>query len=381
LGLADVFGRPLRSIMTLGAIVTGVATVIFALNLHLSLGLVAEHLDRDQYAQVDVYPLSGAGPGASKGGGLPAGFPAPVSATRAAAILKADPGTAHVVAEGQDDVTIPGISEPIPYIAYRGVSAWTGYAMISGRWFSRKGEVVAPSKLLSQAHLHVGQTLTAYRLGDPMQLKIVGEVFDQSYGDLFLRGSWSTLAAVDPKLTIQQFEVGLRSGTSVAAYVNRVQRPGLPVQPARAAGDESSFLLINGVIAGLALVLTLIAVAGVFNTVLLNTREQTRDIAILKAVGMGPSKVVGMVLASVALLGLIAGAIGIPGGLLLHRQILTFMGQVATGTRIPSSFFDPMSHALYPVLLLSGVAIALLGAWLPAQWAASSGVTEVLGRE
>jgi hypothetical protein len=40
-----------------------------------------------------------------------------------------------------------------------------------------------------------------------------------------------------------------------------------------------------------------------------------------------------------------------------------------------------MSHALYPVLLLSGVAIAVLGAWLPAQWAASSGVSGVLSRE
>jgi putative ABC transport system permease protein len=125
----------------------------------------------------------------------------------------------------------------------------------------------------------------------------------------------------------------------------------------------------------------LIAIAGVFNTVLLNTREQLRDIAILKAVGMGPRSVVGMVVASIALLGLVAGGIGIPVGLLLHRQILIFMGKIASGTNIPPSFFDPMSHAMYPVLLLSGVIIAALGAWLPAQWAASSGVSEVLGRE
>jgi putative ABC transport system permease protein len=381
LGIADAFGRPLRSAMTLGAIVTGVATVIFALNLHLSLGLVAEHVDRDQYAQVDVYPMSAGGPGAIKGGSLPPGFPAPVSAARAAAILRNDSATGHFVAEGQADVTVPGISEPIPYIAYKGASAWVGYALVSGRWFSRNGEVVAPSKLLSQSHLHVGQSLTAYHSGRSMRLTIVGEVFDQSYGDLFLRGTWSALAAVEPHLSVQQFEVGVRSGANVAQYVNRIQRPSLPVDFARSSNSESSFLLINGVIAGLALVLTLIAVAGVFNTVLLNTKEQMRDIAILKSVGMGPYSVVGMVLSSIALLGLVAGGIGIPVGLLLHRQILTFMGKIASGTNIPPSFFYPMSHALYPVLLLSGVAIAVLGAWLPAQWAASSGVSEVLGRE
>jgi len=141
--------------------------------------------------------------------------------------------------------------------------------MISGRWFTRPGEVVAPTKLLSQAHLRVGQTLTAYRAGHPMRLTIVGEVFDQSYGDLFLRGTWSTLAAAGPPLAVQQFEVQVRPGTDVATYVNRVQRPSLPVNLARQAGSETSFILINGVIAGLALVLILIATAGVFNTVLL----------------------------------------------------------------------------------------------------------------
>lgn len=381
LGLADAFRRPLRSMMTLGAIVTGVATVIFALSLHLSLGLVAEHIDRDQYAQVQVYPISTAGPGAIKGGSLPPGFPAPVSAAHAATILRNDPGTARFVAEGQSDVTVPGISEPIPYIAYRGPSAWVGYAMISGRWFSRPGEVVAPTRLMSQAHLHVGQTLTAYRAGHPMRLTIVGEVFDQSYDDLFLRGTWSTLAAAGPPLTVRQFEVQVRPGTDVATYVNRIRSPGLPVDFAQQASSESSFILINGVIAGLALVLIVIAIAGVFNTVLLNTREQLHDIAILKAVGMGPRSVVGMVAVSVALLGVVAGAIGIPVGLVLHRNILSFMGKIASGTNIPPSFFDPISHAVYPLLLLSGAFIAIIGAWLPAQWAASSGVSEVLGRE
>jgi putative ABC transport system permease protein len=214
-----------------------------------------------------------------------------------------------------------------------------------------------------------------------MRLTIVGEVFDQSYGDLFLRGTWSTLAAAGPPLAVQQFEVQVRPGTDLAAYVKRVQRPSLPVNPARQAGSETSFILINGVIAGLALVLILIATAGVFNTVLLNTREQLRDIAILKAVGMDPRSVVGMVVTSVALLGVIAGAIGIPVGLVLLRNILSFMGKIASGTNIPPSFFDPISHIMYPLLLLSGAFIAVIGAWLPAQWAASSGVSDVLSRE
>jgi len=54
LGLADALARPLRTLMTMGAILIGVATVVFALSLHLSLGQVAAHLIRDQYVQIDV---------------------------------------------------------------------------------------------------------------------------------------------------------------------------------------------------------------------------------------------------------------------------------------------------------------------------------------
>jgi putative ABC transport system permease protein len=381
LGLSDAANRPARSLMTLGAIISGVATVVFAINLHLSLGMVAEHIDRDRYAQVDVYPISQVDAGGIKGGAAPGNLPTPVSPAAAAAIINRDPSTAHSVAEGQANVFLPGISEPVPYIAYRGASNWLGYAMISGRWFRAAGEVVAPTRLLHEAHLHVGQRITAYAGGRPLHLTIVGEIFDQSYDDLSLRGDWTALAAVDRTLRVQEFEVQVRPGADVGAYVRRIRQPGLPVDFARSAGSETSFTLLNGVIAGLALVLTAIALAGVFNTVLLNAREGIRDIAILKALGMGPRAVIAMVVTSVAFLGIMAGTVGIPIGSLLHRQILTFMGNIASGTNIPASFFDPLNHSWFPVLVLSGVAIAGLGAWLPAQWAARSPVSEVLSRE
>jgi len=122
-------------------------------------------------------------------------------------------------------------------------------------------------------------------------------------------------------------------------------------------------------------------VAGVFNTVILTTREKVRDVAILKAVGMAPRQVVAMVVSSVVALGLVAGIIGIPLGLLLHALVLTFMARAASGSDIPPSFFDLINHAELPLLGLAGVIIAALGAWAPAQWAASSGVVEVLQTE
>lgn len=377
LGLSDALARPLRSSMTLGAILIGVATVVFALSLHLSLGQVAGHLIRDHYVQAEVY----------RGGKFSFGQgPPPASDAQVTALLRADPATARFVAEAQDQVVTPGIAEPIPYYAYRGASSWIGYAMIHGRWFSAPGEVVAPTKLLQQAHLHVGETITA-RLGagvTPVRLRIVGEILDQSDGDLLLRGEWSTLAAVSPGIEPQMYEVGLKAGANAETFARRISSQSSYSIDARAAESSSantSFLLLQSVIAGLALILTIISVAGVFNTVVLNTREKARDVAILKAVGMAPAQVVSMVVASVAILGVIAGIAGIPIGLALHQQILQFMGQIASGTGMPASFYDLIPHLELPLLALCGVAVAALGAWVPAQWAASSGVAEVLQAE
>jgi len=155
----------------------------------------------------------------------------------------------------------------------------------------------------------------------------------------------------------------------------------ISVDTTRRSSDDTDFILLNGVIAGLALVLTAIPVAGVFNTVILSTREKVRDVAILKAVGMAPAQVVSMVVVSIALPGLVAGFAGIPVGMILHAQVLTFMGQAASGTRLPPGFFDLINHAELPLLALAGTAIAAIGAWAPAQWAASSGVAEVLQAE
>jgi putative ABC transport system permease protein len=132
------------------------------------------------------------------------------------------------------------------------------------------------------------------------------------------------------------------------------------------------------VLAGQGLILTLIALAGVFNTVVLNTREKARDLAILKALGMAPRQVVQLVLTSVVLLGALAAVIGIPAGMLLHRNILIVMGQIASSTNIPNQYFAVFDPMVLIGLAASAIGIAILGALVPGQWAARSGISQVL---
>ena len=369
LGLGESIARPVRSGMTAAAILIGVATVAFAVGLHESLDEVAAAITRTQQVQVQVFRQ-----------GVAKNATATISDTQTASLIAAQPGTARFVAIGHADVTVPGAAQPVGVAAYRGDSSWIGYVVIHGRWFSAPGEAVTTTAFLTQTGHHVGDTVTGSLYGQPVAFKLVGEIFDPQRNNLLLRTSFESLPL---NLVAWDYEVQLRSGTDPATYAGALESagPGLTARINQENGVDTAFLLINSVLAGLALVLVLIAVAGVFNTVVLNTREKARDIAILKAIGMTPRQVVNMILASVGVLGIAGALSGIPAGMLLHRNILVLMGQIAAATAVPNQFFDVFGWTLLGGIVLAGIAIALLGAMVPARWAARSRVAEVLQTE
>jgi putative ABC transport system permease protein len=88
-----------------------------------------------------------------------------------------------------------------------------------------------------------------------------------------------------------------------------------------------------------------------------------------KALGMTPGQAIAMVLSSVAVVGLVGGAIGVPVGVVLHDAVLPAMGRAA-GTGLPTSSFAVYGPVEVVLLGLGGLAIAVLGALLPAGWAA-----------
>jgi putative ABC transport system permease protein len=138
--------------------------------------------------------------------------------------------------------------------------------------------------------------------------------------------------------------------------------------------------MMDALIASLTLMLVTVAGLGVLNTVVLDTRERVHDLGVFKALGMAPRQTVAMVLTSVAGTGLVAGVIGVPAGIALHRWIVPAMGH-SIGTNMP-----PEDLAVYHlpglVLLgLGGLVIAVAGALLPAGWAARTRTATALRTE
>jgi len=254
--------------------------------------------------------------------------------------------------------------------------------LVSGRWFSGPGEVLAEKALLRDANLKVGDSFTATVNGKPLQLRVVGEVFDVSNLGHELFMDWTTLAEVSPDSSPDVYYVTLTAGANVSDYIRRVaaaEPDFIDVRP-NDTGLIGPVKIIDSVLVILAIVIALIAVGGVFNTLLLNTRERVRDTATLKAVGMSPREVMVMVAASAGLLALIGGLVATPLGVELSRLLLDVVNSSA-GNDTPPTGYAAFSPVELLVILLLGVAVAVLAAMVPGRWAARTNVVEVLHAE
>ena len=370
IGLAGPFARPARTMVTLAAIVFGVIAVTFGVGLSASLDRVYNDLNLTP-EQVQVNLPGGGGPVHGPGPG--SGPAAPSLATQERAVqaaLRAQPGTLHYVAEADDDINVTGVADRLSLTGFGGDASWTGYAMISGHWYSGTGEADVNTAFLADTGAVVGDTYTLTSGTRHLTVKIAGEVFNPRGGRPEIIASTSTLAALDPGLVPGQYDVALKPGTNAQAYANTVGAAlGQDYNVQANGGGSSQFYVIIGLIATLTLLLVTVAGLGVLNTVVLQTRERVHDLGVFKAVGMTPRQTIAMVVCSVAGIGLVAGLIAIPAGIALHHYVLPVMGNAAQ-TAVPPSVLNVYQLGELVLLAVSGLVIAVVGALLPAGWAA-----------
>ena len=382
IGLAGPFARPTRTVITLAAIVFGGLAVTFAAGLGTSLDRVYADLSHSS-EQVQV-GLPG-GPVQVKRPGRGPALPSLAAQERVVeAALRGQPGTLHYVAEADDQISVLGLSDHLSLVGFGGDASWTGYAMISGHWYSGTGEVDVNTAFLTESGAKVGQTytLTSASGGRHLKVRIAGEVFDPSGGGPEIFASTSILASLDPGLAPGQYEVALKPGANAQAYANTV-RAALGQDQADVSvngSDSTQFYAIIGLIATLTLLLVAVAGLGVLNTVVLQTRERVHDLGVFKAVGMTPRQTMAMVVCSVAGIGLLAGLVAIPAGVALHQYVLPVMGHAAQ-TDLPASVLNVYNPAELILLAVAGLVIAVAGALLPAGWAARTRTASALRAE
>jgi putative ABC transport system permease protein len=367
LGLAAPFARPARTLVTLAAVAFGATAVIFAFGLHSSLGKAKEAQTLAATVPVQVQPVApGAGPNQ---------LPSDGQVTAAAAAIGAQPGTAHKNAEYGGQVKVEGITQPVNALVYSGPTSWMGYALIAGHWYNGPGQVDVNTVFLTDSGLSVGDTLAVYPqgadgAGTPVTVRIAGEIFYPS-SDPHLFAAASTLPGTAVPGNLWQWNIGLKPGVSAGAYSQSLNARLGSGSPFQATGpDGGQFYVIAIALIGLLSLMVAVASGlGVLNTVLMTTRDRVHDLGIFKALGMRPGQVLVMVTCWVVGPAVIAAVIAAPAAVLLNTATLRAMAATAH-TGVPASFTDVYPVPRLALLSLAAVVIAVVGALLPATWAA-----------
>ena len=367
LGAGDAFARPVRAILTVVALAIGIATVTFSIGFQNTLQAVLKVPAFYGYGQDVTIHRYGALPDRVLMGKL-----------------AADGDTDLVVSQRMLLIRVPGEPNPDPITFVRGDAEALGYAAVEGRWFKGPGEAVIGLAVAKKAHLNVGDTFTGALAGGggSVPLRVVGILNDFNSGGHGIRAGWESLLGAQPDATPEDYLVKLRPGADRIGYAKRVNALAPDYLDAKAtnfADVEQYSGLLTWMVATLALVLLLIAAAGVFNATLLTTRERVRDIAVLKALGMTGWQVAQLALGATTVLALVAAVAGVPLGLWMEMAIWQSMGGALGVVILPSS----SAVAVIPLLLALAIAfgIALSGAALPARWAAATPVARVLRSE
>ncbi len=395
IGLAAPFSRPARTAVTAGAIMFGAVAVTFGVGLSATLNRVYVDLRLADTAPLRINPAPsgpvlvqpGQGkkvlvqPGQGKKvigtGGSPSASPAEQRAIAAA--LTADPDIAHWVPETDATVDVAGLSQQAQVTAFDGDASWTGYAIIKGSWYSGSGSVDVNTTFLTDTGTSVGSIVTLTSGGRSETVRIAGEAFANDTSDPGVFMSGSDLARIDPGQAPTQYYAGVKSGTDPQAVANALSAkldPYGPSAPAVAGiqvtpNDNGELIAVITLIALLTILLVVVAGLGVLNTVVLQLRERVHDLGVFKSVGMTPRQVIAMVVCSVTLIGLLAGIVGVPLGVLVHNGVVPVMGHAAN-TDLPVAVISVYPWWEYVLLALAGLVIAVVAALGPASWAAGT---------
>jgi putative ABC transport system permease protein len=392
LGLAQPFARPARAVLVGAAVLFGVVSATFAVGLETGFN---KYLDAStsgfSVASEFVFPTADAGQWQS-GDFYGPNDPRNVhldgaEAAKVAAALAETPGTKAAFGWGDSGATMvaaPPGGEPAEVFTTTGDFSWTGMELLSGRWYSAPGEAVVGDKLATAVGIRVGDDVTVVQQNKQLPLKVVGVNFDTNVGDYTVMTDAATFTAAGLTPHIDQFNVELADivngadwSTSAAAALTPLNAS---VQPNSDGGKNIVVITMGALVATLTLMMMAVAALGVLSMVVQDTRERAHDLGIFKALGMTPKQTIAMVLTSVSLTGLVAGLIGVPLGVAVEKATLTPMGN-AIGRHLPPSVTHAYTAGLLIPLLAGGIVIALLGALLPAGWAARTRTATALRTE
>jgi ABC-type lipoprotein release transport system permease subunit len=291
--------------------------------------------------------------------------------------IAADPAVSETALAGQSRLQIRGEALDTLGIDRRSAIQPT---VVEGRAPRRPDEILLGTRTLRRLHLGIGDIAPVTFAGRAVPLRIVGRgVLNEFAGSARLgEGSAMTLDGlrrVVPAFPRNIVLIRVRPGADEDAFVRRMQAAYLDagVYVPEAPSDVTDLESVRGlpfVVAGL---LGLVALATLGNTLATSVRRRRRDLSVLKVLGFVRGQVTTTAAWQAATLVVLAGAIGVPLGVVAGRLAWSsFADRLGVSTQ---STVPVLTVALLvPALLLVGLLIAAVPGRLAARTRPAKGL-------
>ncbi len=252
------------------------------------------------------------------------------------------------------------------------------------RLLPNKDYVSVNEALASQEHIEPGDTLQIPTPAGPVPFTVATINVDYSSDSGSMLMDMHTYHKYWKEYLADSFSVRVRNKEDVYAVRDEiVKRFGndrkLFVLPSREFRDEIRKVIDQGFAVNNAVnaITLLIACLGIVVTLLASVLERTREIAILRSIGMLRRQVQGVVVIESVLLGVIGGALGCGAGMVI--------GWMSLEGFLKGDYGASMQYHVYPAsifwaIALSAVLSALAGLY-PARSAAKTNIVEALSYE
>lgn len=276
--------------------------------------------------------------------------------------------------------------DPAPFLAIRGGKQVGLSAEDAARWMANRQGCIVPDTLASRFGWKLGDRIVLKGDIYPVDVELtVDGIFSGEFEALFFQREYveQSLAA-GSRGSVGVFDVLVDEPANLPAVAAAIDanfaNSDAPTKSETEAAFAAGFISMMGNVEGLLRKLSLIIVVTVLltagNTMAMAARERTGELAILKAIGFLPGRIVALILAESMLLSSLAGLIGIGGFWLLSWYVF-----VVKGLSVPMMWFPPTLTTPMGLALLGGsVLLGALAGAVPAFIAARRSVIDGLRR-
>ncbi len=360
LGTRDAFHRPVRALLTITRLTVPMLVITVALGSWATLDGFQRHPERVGLAAALTARPSG------------------IDDTTTRRLLAGTPGIAAAYPGVDVEALVPGQTMSVTLRAVGTAAHPYPFALAAGRGIREPDEAVAGQGLLELLHARVGQWVRVTTAGTPHILHIVGRSIEPEHNGEMLSVGLDALAGPGGMPRPQYYDLVLRPGARpgvVRGALLAASGNHLDVRPVANPTDQLGAVRV--VVVGLVAALALIGLAELLTTTSGGLRDHTRDLGVLRAMGLTPRQVASTIVTSTGLLTLIAVTVGAVLGVPVADWLINLQGRTSG---VGAGIAQPPSAATLLLACALAVAAAVGVATFPAARAARAPVTEALSR-